>query len=206
VSIEEHQRPPVAVRETTTRPRDYVEVGAHVASVLAAAEQAAVHIRQEAKDEASEIRDDARQEAARIRQDAAADLRDLQRQRSELEKYTLETRAAADDYADKKRGEGDADAAKIKAEAEGQARSIVKDAEVRARGVEDAARRRGAELERESQQIEERLRDLMTTSRELAEHLETRLARTDRRQADSSEKGLEEALKPKPARKAASSG
>lgn len=204
MSIEEERRPQNEPRETAAPPRDYIEVGAHVASVLAAAEQAAVHIRQEAKKEANEIRDDARHEATRIRHDAAADLRDLQRQRSELEKYILETRGAADEYAEKKRSEGDAEAAKIKADAEGQARSIVNDAERQARGVEEAAHRRGVELERESQQIEERLRGLMNTSRELAEHLEARLARTDRGQPASTGKGIEEALKPKPARKATS--
>jgi hypothetical protein len=83
-----------------------------VASLLAAAEQAASQVLREANDESEAIRADARGEAARVRDQAVSALRDAQRQRADIEKLVHDVRGAADAYAEQRRREADDEAAR----------------------------------------------------------------------------------------------
>jgi DNA anti-recombination protein RmuC len=101
-----------SAKEGRAAPPDFVAVGAHVASVLAAAEQTASQIRQDANLEADAIREDALDEAVRVRDQAVSALRDAQRQQADIEKLVREVRGAADAYSEQRRREGDEAAAK----------------------------------------------------------------------------------------------
>jgi F0F1-type ATP synthase membrane subunit b/b' len=151
---------------------DFAAVGRQVATVLAAAQQAAEEIRQEATREGEHIRAEADAEAGRVRANASDVLRDAERQRSEAEKYVAETRAAADSYADEKQREAENEAEKIKARAEREGRAIIKAAERRGTEIEEVAQRRGEELDEESMKVEEWLRKVLSASQTVSEDLE----------------------------------
>jgi hypothetical protein len=155
---------------------DFGAVGRQVATVLAAAQQAAEEIRQEATREGERIRAEADAEAGRIRANASDVLREAERQRSEAEEYLAETRAVADSYADAKRLEADNEAEKVKARAEGDGRAIIKAAERRGQEIEEAAQRRGDEVAEESMKVEEWLRKVLSASQTVSQHLERVLA------------------------------
>jgi hypothetical protein len=163
-------------REAEEAPGNYREVGAHVASVLASADNAAEQIREEARREAIRINEDARQDAARIRQEAEEAVQESDRQRSDIEKYIAEARTTADRYAEEKQQQADAEASNTRVNAENDARSIVGAAERRARAIEKAARLRGAEIEEESRSAEERLKELLAIVRTLTGKLEDTLS------------------------------
>jgi hypothetical protein len=181
-------------RERPTGAPDYGAVGAHVASVIATAEQAAGQIRHDANNEANAIREEARRDAAIVRDEAVGALREAQRQRDDIDRRVQEVRDAADSYAEQRRREGDEEAAKIATDAANQAAAAVAEAERRARQIEDAARRRGAKLERESQQTEHRLGQLVSFARELADKVEQTLTDRDSTETDANGETLQEAL------------
>jgi hypothetical protein len=167
-------------QESARSMEKYGDLAVHIASLLAAAEDATEKVRQEAAQEAEQIRVVARREAAHIRHQARDVMRDSRRERSEAASYAGGVRAAADSYAEGKRLEAEAEAASIKVGAEYEARSIVADAERRVDEIEQAARGREEERERESRQVEERLKELLKTVRDLIQRLEER-ARPDER-------------------------
>jgi hypothetical protein len=169
---EDEHHPLAERREAAEAPGDYREVGAHVASVLASADDAAEQIRQEARQEAIRIEDDARLEAARIRHEAEEALQESNQRRSETEQYIAEARATADRYAEEKQQQADAEASNATVTAEKDARSIVRAAGRRARAIEKAARLRGAEIEKESRGTEERLKELLAIVRAVTGRLE----------------------------------
>ena len=159
--------------------RSYEEVGDRVAGVLASAEQAAAEIREEATREAAGIRDEAREDAARIRRDAEETVRDSKQLRSDAETYAAQVRTAADGYAQEKRREADSAVAEVQRRAEGEAAEIVDRAAAEARDVVAAAHRRGADLEREHEAVQERLRELLVISRDVTGRLERHLGERD---------------------------
>jgi hypothetical protein len=122
----------------------YADIGERVAGVLAAAETAANHIREDARGSAEEILSIAREEAEALRAEAAA--------------YDADTRAAVDSYASDRRRNVDEEVEKQLAESESQARATRQAAEAMARQIEDDARRRGQALHDESRAVEERLK------------------------------------------------
>ena len=122
----------------------YADIGERVAGVLAAAETAATHIREDARASAEEILSIAREEAEALRVEAAA--------------YDADTRAAVDSYASDRRRNVDEEIEKQLAESESQARATRQAAEAMARQIEEDARRRGQALRDESRAVEERLK------------------------------------------------
>jgi hypothetical protein len=181
----------------------YGDLAVHIASVLAAAEDAAEHVRQEAAQEVEQIRLVAHREAARIRHEAEEVVRDSRRDRSEAESYAGEVREAADSYAEEKRLEAEAEAATIKVDAEYEARTIVADAERRVEEIEQAARRREEERGRESRQVEARLKELVNTVRDLTQRLEERV-RPDERVESGPDRPLGKRMKKQTVRRAVS--
>jgi hypothetical protein len=189
-------------RESVPSMERYGDLAVHIASVLAAAEDAAEHVRQEVAQEAEQIRALARREAARIRHQAREVMHDSRRDRSEAASYAGDVRRAADSYAEEKRLEAEAEAATIKVSAEYEARSIVVDAEGRVGGIEQAARRREEERAKELRQVEGRLHELLTTVGDLTEKLEERI-RADER-VESAPDPPRTRVKKRPARRALS--
>ena len=164
--------------------RAYKEVGDRVAGVLGSAEQAAAEIREEATREAAGIRGEAREDALRIQRDAEETVRASEQLRSDAETYAAEVRTAADGYAQEKRREADSAVAEAQRRAGGEATEIVDRAATEARDVVAAARRRGAELEREHEAVQERLRELLVISRDVTGRLEQHLGDRDKLAAD----------------------
>lgn len=183
---------------------DLGAVGRQVATVLAAAQQAAEEIRQEATREGEHIRAEADAEAGRARANASDVLREAERQRSEAEKYVAETRAVVDSYADERRREAENEAEKIKSRAEGEGRAIIKAAERRAKEIEEAAQRRGDELAEESIKVEEWLREVLSASQTVSEHLEDVLATKPGTDLTVTYESLDEAPKQRSAESASS--
>jgi cell division septum initiation protein DivIVA len=122
----------------------YAEIGERVAGVLAAAETAAMQIREDARASAEEVLSIAREEAESLRRDAAA--------------YDADTREAVESYASDRRREIDQEVEKQRADSELQARATRQAAEAMARQIEEDARRRGEALRDESRTVEERLK------------------------------------------------
>jgi hypothetical protein len=197
---------PAERREDWEAAGDYWEVGAHVASVLAFADNAAEQIRQEGRQEAIRIHEEALQEAARIRQEAEEVLQESNQQRSDIETYIAEAQAKADRYAEEKQQQADAEASKTRADAEKEARSIVGAAERRARAIEKAARLRGAEIEEGSRSAEERLSELLVSVRRLTGRLEDTLGSVvdEAGGTENTDEQLEQAPKTRSTRRAAS--
>jgi uncharacterized protein YoxC len=110
------------VVETIDEAAAYAEVGAHVASVLKAADEAATRIREEARDAAERIAEASRQEAATTLREANRDadklLFEAEQRRAEADEAAKAVRDAADAYADQQRNEAHAQASRVIAEAE----------------------------------------------------------------------------------------
>jgi cell division septum initiation protein DivIVA len=140
-----HDHDLAAASDTSSQPSpsSYADIGERVAGVLAAAETAALQIREDARASAEEILSLARDEAEVLRREAAA--------------YDTDTRAAVESYASDRRREVDEDVHEQLADSERQARATREAAEAMARQIEDEARRRGQALRDESRAVEERL-------------------------------------------------
>jgi hypothetical protein len=194
---DEQGRPTDAVTEESIQlPRQLGEVGAHVELVLAAAEQAAEQIRQEALQAANEIRAEAGLDAARMRRELEEAARASERQRAEVGQYVVETRTAADAQAEQVLREADAEAAKIKTDATRQGGRMLAEAERRGHELEETARTRVEQLADEAHQIEARLDDWLTTLRAVTQELERRLAVDTPAEPDAGSESLDEALAP----------
>jgi hypothetical protein len=107
---------PAERREAGEAPGNYREVGTHVASVLASADNAAEQIRQEARQDAIRIHEDARQEAEEKQQQADAEASNI-------------------------RVNAENDARSIVGVAERRARAIEKAARLRVAEIEEVSRR-----------------------------------------------------------------
>jgi hypothetical protein len=117
--------------------------------------------------------------------------------------------AAADQAAEQIRRDAEqtlrdaqAEAAKVRAEAAREATEMVTDCERRGKEIEGAARDRADELAKETDAVEARLDELLTTVRGLTDQLERRLARDVGAAADAGSESLDETL----ARRRATSG
>jgi hypothetical protein len=154
-----------------TRPlgSDFDRLGGHVSSVLTAAEEAAVRIQEEARQEAERVREQAENEAAAraeaVREDADATRAEAERLRSEAEEWTKQTRTAAEKYAAERRSEAETEARKILTAAELQAASFSKEAE-----------RRQQALKMDISLAEDRLRQLASGLHDLAARLDKLLS------------------------------
>jgi len=135
-------------------PADYDQVGKRVALVLAAAEQSATEMREEAAKEADDLRTRAQADAAKLELAAT----NLQR---EAERTAAELREAASH-----------DASEARERAEEEARRIIASAERKAAGITRAAERQQRDLETAIVGGEDRLRQLAATLHEVARRLE----------------------------------
>jgi hypothetical protein len=162
----------------------YRQVGDEVTAILAAAEQAAVQIREAAVQEAERTSSAAKQEAVAIAAEA-------QSRRAEADRYSEETRASADTYADETRRRADDEAERAVSQAEERARQIRADADQKASEVEaEAARRRDA-LERGLEGLEERVESMLGAFRRGTSELEE-LLRDDRSSGTEEDGGKEQ--------------
>ncbi len=161
------------------RGSDFDRLGGHVSSVLTAAEEAAVRIQEEARQEAERVREQAENEATAraeaAREDADATRAEAKRLRSETEEWTKQTRTAAEKYVADRRSEAEAEARKILTAAELQAASFSKEAE-----------RRQQALKMDITLAEDRLRQLASGLHDLAARLD-KLLSTPFAEAEQSE-------------------
>jgi cell division septum initiation protein DivIVA len=160
---------PPMVEQSPPTGRDFDRLGDHVSSILSAAEEAAIRIQEEARQEAERVREQAQKEAAAsaeaARQDTDAIRADAERLRADAKESTTEARQAADTYAANKRADAETKAREFLAKAERQAAASDKDAERRQRA-----------LKTDISLTEERLRQLATGLRELATRLDKLVA------------------------------
>jgi hypothetical protein len=155
---------------------DYGKFGAHVTSVLEAANEAAAKIRDEARVNAKEIAEHAQRDAASWLEKARADTDELSREANRLridaEEESRELKERANAYATEKRREADRQASSLLSQAK-------RDASEHTR----AAQERSAALAKHVELSEQRLRQLVDGLRDLAEKLEAIL----REPSDSSQ-------------------
>jgi hypothetical protein len=144
---------------------DYGKLGAHVTSVLEAANEAAAKIRDEARVTAKEIAERAQREGASWLEKARADTDELSREANRLrvdaEEESRELKERANAYATEKRREADR-----------QASALVSQAKRDASEQTRAAQERSAALAKNVDLSEQRLRQLVSGLRDLAERLE----------------------------------
>lgn len=179
-----------------------VDLGDHVASVVASAQQAAEQIRAVAVAEAERIRTEAADEAnARIEEAT----RDAEKMRTDSGVYSREVRQEADAYAAEKRSEADAYVSRVRAEAEEAARQTREAADQYAQQSERDARRRRKILSSEMERFDERLRTLHTVFQGMMSQLETLLPEDEPREGEQDQDdSMEESLKQGAAERAAS--
>lgn len=156
---------PVAATAPADKSSSYADIGERVAGVLAAAETAALQIREDARLGAEETITTARRDADQLRREA--------------ETYDADTRAAVDSYASDRRREAEQGVSKQLADSEAQARATRQAAEAMAGQIEEAGRQRGHALREESKAIEERLKKALTGLRRMTSELEELLAPGD---------------------------
>ena len=144
---------------------DYAELGEHVASVLKAAELAAIEIRTQAEQEAAAQVSEAGRQAGKI-------LHEAEGLRAETEEANRLMREQAEAYAGRTRRDADVEASKVLQSAEEGAAIRVRDEELRQRVLRE-------DIER----TEERLTELGVGLRDLAARLEE-LVSADRPPAD----------------------
>jgi hypothetical protein len=144
---------------------DYGKLGAHVTSVLEAANEAAAKIRDEARGNAKETAERAQRDAASWLEKARAETDELSREASRLrveaQEESRELKERANAYATEKRREADR-----------QASALVSQAKRDASEHTRAAQERSAALAKNVGLSEQRLRQLVGGLRELAERLE----------------------------------
>jgi vacuolar-type H+-ATPase subunit E/Vma4 len=157
--------PPDSQRTRETGVIDVDHIGAHLQSVLSAAEKASARIQQEAREEAERVRKQAKREAAEraesARRDADAAQAEAQRLRSDAEKWCEEARTAAE-----------SNASDLRAEAEAEAKEMLLAAERQTAFLKKEAERRHHTLEVDIALAEERLRELAAGLHGLAERLD----------------------------------
>jgi hypothetical protein len=173
---------------------DYGKLGAHVTSVLEAANEAAAKIRDEARVNAKEIAERAQRDAASWLEKARGETDELSRQanrlRVEAEEESRELKERANAYATEKRREADR-----------QASALVSQAKRDASEHTRAAQERSAALAKNVELSEQRLRQLVDGLRDLAERLEEILrepsaaSQGERVEPKRTEESMEESLR-----------
>jgi cell division septum initiation protein DivIVA len=160
---------PPTIEQGPPSGQDFGRLGDHVSSIVSAAEEAAVRIREEARQEAEQVREQAEKEAAArteaARRDSDALKADAEQLRADAQKSLAEAREAGDTYVAEKG-----------AEAEAKVREIVAAGVRRAAESNEAAERRHHALKTDLSSTEVRLRQLATGLHELAARLDTLLA------------------------------
>jgi hypothetical protein len=159
--VPEPAEPPAA---TTT----YADVGARVARIITAAEEASAEIRADALAGAGRIKAEARDHADRH---VAERKLEAERIVAEAEEGTRGIKTAAEAYATRCRHDAEEEAERIVAEAEAQAFELVQAAQREANRVADASKIRLAELEREAKALEARRALVLDQLRDIASQL-----------------------------------
>ena len=175
----EERSPAVKIARSQTQQEEhggYAEVGEQVASVLAAAQQAAEGVRAAAIQEAERIRQEAEADADSTRRAAESATGESRRERealrAEAEQYSMETREAADRYAAETRQQIEDEVATRRAESEAHARETERAAEERAREIEAAALERRRAIIEEAERSEGRLEELLHQFRGMTSQLD----------------------------------
>jgi DivIVA domain-containing protein len=131
--------------------REMERVGERTGTILAAAQESADRIGNEAREEADKLRSDAEAKSRELRESA--------------DTYSIETRAGADAYSDTTKADADQIAAKSREEADEHARLTIREADQRAEQIlADAERRKG--------EVEAEITDLMAKRGQITENLE----------------------------------
>ena len=195
-----------ATPEQGDQSESYTQVGEQVASVLAAAQQAAQEIRTTALEEAERIRDEAEADAASTRDEAGRVEEQTRRKsealRAEADEYGREAREAADRYVATTREQVEDEAASRRAESEQEALEKHRSAEQRARDIETEALQRRKAIIEEAERSEARLEQLLVVFRGMTSQLEE-LLRAEQAggaadaQDDSGDEAIAEALRPR---------
>jgi len=131
--------------ETTRSPHE--DLGARVAGVLAAAEQAAAQIQTEAEGEAERLR-------------------------READEYAKDVRAAVEAYAKDQRREAEEQARRTIADADAEARAMREAAQAMAARLEEEARRGTLKLREDTRALEDRRQRALDELREIAATLQ----------------------------------
>jgi hypothetical protein len=180
--------PEDALPEYESRPEDEkpvtngsADVGARVAGILEAAEQAAEQVRADALREANETM--RRAEAnAEVRIGELS--REAERVRTEADDYARDIRQAVDSYGTQARREAEEEARKLVNEAEEQARASREAAQAMAEQIQSDARGRHETLQREAKALEERRQRVLDGLRDLAAQLQDALVEPSRAAVD----------------------
>lgn len=134
------------VRVETTR-SPYEDLGARVAGVLAAAEQAAAQMKVDAEGEAERLR-------------------------READEYANDVRAAVESYANQQRREAEEQARQTIAAADAEARAMREAAQAMASHLEEEARRGTLKLREDTRALEDRRQRALDDLREIAATLQ----------------------------------
>jgi hypothetical protein len=185
--------------ETPEVGADYGKLGEHVTSVLAAAEQAAATIRDEARADAQEIVERAQREASTWLEKGHAETEELSheasRLRIEAEEESRDIKERANAYATEKRREADRQASALMARAKRDATEHTR-----------AAQERGAALAKNVELSEQRLGQLVGGLRDLAARLEELLQAPTAGDGASTETKSDESMEESLRRSAAAQG
>lgn len=153
------------------------DVGARVAGILEAAEQAAEQIRSDALRQAHET-------MRRAEVDAEARIEELSREaervRAEADDYARDIRQAVDSYGTQARREAEEEARQLVGGAEDQARATREAAQAMAEKIQADAHRRHETLMREAKALEERRHRVLDGLRDLAAQLQDALVEPSR--------------------------
>lgn len=178
---------------------DYAKLGEHVTSVLEAANEAAAKIREEARSGAQQIAERAQQEANAWLEKARAETQEISheasRLRIEAEEESRELKDRATAYATEKRREADRQASALLSRAKREASEYTR-----------AAQDRSAELAKNVELSEQRLRQLVGGLRDLADRLEEVLQPAGTAEAARGEPASDESMDESLRRSAAAQG
>jgi hypothetical protein len=178
VGTPEDARSEFEARESEERPaNESAGVGARVASILEAAEQAAEQIRSDALRGAAEALRRAEGDAE-LRIDELT--REAERVRMEADDYARDIRQAVDSYGTTARREAEEEARTLVNDAEEQARAVREAAQAMAEQIQADAYRRHETLQREAKALEERRQRVLDGLRDLAAQLQDALVEPSR--------------------------
>jgi hypothetical protein len=168
-------------REDERPAKGSADVGARVAGILEAAEQAAEQIRADALRQAQETMRQAEGNAeVRIEELSS----ESERLRAEADDYARDIRQAVDSYATQTRREADEEARRLVSEAEEQARATREAAQAMSDQIQTDTSRRHETLQQETRALEERRQRVMEGLRDLAAQLQDALVEPSRAAVD----------------------
>lgn len=170
-----------AGREDDTSAKASADVGARVAGILEAAEQAAEQIRADALRQAHET---LRKAEANAEMRIEELTRESERVRTEADDYARDIRQAVDSYGTQARREAEEEARRLVDDAEEQARASRETAQAMSDQIHTDARGRHEALEREAKALEERRQRVLDGLRDLVAQLQDALVEPSRAVAD----------------------